>query len=131
MSRIGAFCYGIRSADGPELDGVRPAARLVAPVVRVEGDSAIVAVGSLDGVPSTLTGMTVGTPAGSRAVSTIDVATMTVEGWPEMAVGDEVTIFGPGAQGEETATTLAERIDTVGEEILTRLGPRIRRRVVD
>lgn len=131
VSRIGAFCYGIRSADGPDLDGIRPAARLVAPVVRVEGENAIVAVGSLDGVPSTLTGMTVGTPAGSRAVSTIDVATMTVDGWPGMAVGDEVTIFGPGAHGEETATTLAERIDTVGEEMLTRLGPRIRRRVVD
>ncbi len=131
VSRIGAFCYGIRSADGPDLDGVQPAARLVAPVVRVDGDAAVVAVGSLDGLPSTLAGMTVGTPAGPRVAPEIDLATTTVEGWPGMAVGDEVTIFGPGAQGEETATTLAERIETVGEEILTRLGPRIRRRVVE
>lgn len=130
VSRIGAFCYGIRSADGPELDGVRPAARLVAPVIRIEDDAAIVPVGSLDGIPSTLAGMTVGTPAGARGVGAIDLATMTVAGWPGVAVGDEVTIFGGGEHGEDTATTLAERIDTVGEEILTRLGPRIRRRVV-
>lgn len=131
VSRIGAFCYGIRSADGPDLDGVRPAASLAAPVVRVEHGEAVVGVGSLDGLPSTLVGMTVGTPAGPRRVSAIDLATTTVAGWQGMAVGDDVTIFGAGEQGAETATTLAERIDTVGEEILTRLGPRIRRRVVD
>ncbi|WP_101848650.1 alanine racemase [Zhihengliuella sp. ISTPL4] len=131
VSRIGAFCYGIRSADGPDLDGVQPAARLVAPVVRVDGDAAVVAVGSLDGLPSTLAGMAVGTPAGPRVAAEVGLATTTVAGWPGMAVGDEVTIFGPGVQGEDTATTLAERIDTVGEEILTRLGPRIRRRVVE
>lgn len=131
VSRIGAFCYGIRSADGPDLDGVRPAASLVAPVVRVVDGAAVVSVGSLDGIPSTLRGMTVGTPAGPRVATSVDLTTTTVAGWPDMAVGDEVTIFGAGAQGEKTATTLAERIDTVGEEILTRLGPRIRRRVVD
>ncbi|WP_149085410.1 MULTISPECIES: alanine racemase [Microbacterium] len=131
VSRIGAFCYGIRSADGPELDGVRPAASLGAPVVRLDGDCAVVAVGSLDGLPSTLAGMPVGTPAGPRVANAVELATTTVAGWPGMAVGDEVTVFGPGVHGEETATTLAERIDTVGEEILTRLGPRIRRRVVE
>jgi alanine racemase len=40
-------------------------------------------------------------------------------------------LFGPGVSGEVSATTLAERIGTVGEEILTRLTPRVRRTIVD
>ena len=131
VSRIGAFCYGVRSADGPELDGVRPVATLVAPVVRVDAKTAELAIGSFDGVPSTLAGALVGTDAGARRILAIRPTSAVVEGWPGMAVGDEVRIFGPGDRGESSATTLAERIDTVGEEILTRLNPRIRRKVVD
>ena len=43
LVRVGAFCYGIRSAGGPaeqEL-GIRPIASLTARVVRVEGDDAV------------------------------------------------------------------------------------------
>ncbi|MCT1479950.1 alanine racemase, partial [Microbacterium sp. p3-SID336] len=127
VSRVGAFCYGIRSGDGPELDGVRPAASLVAPVERLDGDGAVIALGAFDGLPSTLRGVAVGTPMGPRPIAEIGPLFTQVAGWPGMAVGDEVTVFGPGARGEESATTLAERIDTVGEEILTRLSPRIRR----
>ena len=131
VSRIGAFCYGIRSAGGPELEGVRPVAALVAQVTAlVDGDAAI-GIGSFDGVPSTLSGASVGTPAGARLLRTIDQTTATVAGWPGMQVGDEVTLFGPGSHGESSATSLAERIDTVGEEILTRLTPRVRRIAVE
>lgn len=127
LSRIGAFCYGVRSADGPELDGIRPAATLAAPVIGIDGDDAVIAIGSFDGIPSTLAGAPVGTPAGSRTLRRIDEATAHVAGWPGMSVGDEVLVFGAGVCGEESATSLAERIDTVGEEILTRLSPRIPR----
>jgi alanine racemase len=127
VSRIGAFCYGIRSADGPELDGVRPVASLTAVVEEVVDGVAMLSIGSFDGLPSTLSGMPVGTPGGRRTLVEIGLTTATVEGWQGMSVGDEVTLFGPGDSGEVSATMLAERIDTVGEEILTRLSPRVRR----
>lgn len=131
LSRIGAFCYGIRSADGPELEGIAPVAELVASVTEIRDGDAVIGIGSFDGLPSTLGGASVGTPAGPRELVRIDDVTSIVVGWSGMAVGDEVRVFGPGTHGESSATTLAERIDTVGEEILTRLTSRVRRVVVD
>ncbi|MFF1541668.1 alanine racemase [Microbacterium sp. NPDC058269] len=131
VSRIGAFCYGIRSADGPELEGIRPAASLIATVTDLDGDRVTIGIGSFDGLPSTLSGSLVGTPGGARTLLSVDHTSSSVEGWPGMRVGDEVMLFGPGDHGERSATTLAERIDTVGEEILTRLTPRVRRVVAD
>lgn len=131
LSRIGAFCYGVRSADGPDLEGIAPIASLVASVTRLDGDTAVVGIGSFDGLPSTLAGSMVGTPDGSRVLRRVDHTSCVVEGWPGMDVGDEVHLFGPGAHGEMSATTLAESIDTVGEEILTRLSTRVRRSVID
>lgn len=131
LSRIGAFCYGIRSAEGPELEGIRPAASLVATVTDVSDKGATIAIGSFDGLPSTLAGSIVGTPGAGRTLEEIGHTSCRVQGWAGARVGDEVTLFGPGDRGETSATTLAERIDTVGEEILTRLTPRVRRVVVD
>lgn len=127
LSRVGAFCFGVRSADGPELEGVRPIARLVAPVVRVNQESVTVGIGSFDGIPSTLEGASVGTPAGARELLRVNSSTVDVASWPGAAEGDSVVLFGPGGSGEQSATSLAERIDTVGEEILTRLSPRLKR----
>lgn len=126
MSRIGAFCYGIRSADGPDLEGVLPVAELTATVTDVNDAGAVIALGSFDGLPSTLAGMPVGSEAGVGTLSSIGPTTSTVSG-RGLEVGDRVWIFGSGAHGESSATTLAERIDTVGEEILTRLTARVRR----
>ena len=127
LSRVGAFCYGIRSADGPELDGIRPIATLTASVLDVAADAVSIGIGALDGYPSTLVGAVVGTAAGSVAVRAIGPDTVTVDAWPGVARGDRVRLFGPGEQGEPSATDLAERVDTVGEEILTRLSPLVRR----
>ncbi|WP_435745080.1 alanine racemase [Microbacterium sp. PMB16] len=127
VSRIGAFCYGIRSADGPELEGIRPVATLVAAITDVVEGDGVIGIGSFDGLPSTLADASVGTPAGARVLKRIDPVTSIIEGWPGMRIGDEVTLFGAGDHGESSATSLAERIDTVGEEILTRLSPRVRR----
>ena len=127
VSRIGAFCYGIRSADGPEIPGVAPIAALRAAVRAVDADLVEVGVGSLHGLPSTLTGAQIGTPGGPRTVRRIGPVTSFVEAWDGAAVGDTVTVFGPGGQGESDATALAERIGTVGEEILTRLTDQVRR----
>ncbi|WP_144872570.1 alanine racemase [Microbacterium sp. 1.5R] len=131
VSRIGAFCYGIRSADGPDLEGIAPVAELSATVTAVHGDEVAVGIGSFDGIPSSLAASTVGTPAGGRSLLSVGETTSRVASWPGAAVGDSVWIFGAGDHGESSATTLAESIDTVGEEILTRLTARVRRVVVD
>ncbi|WP_168915682.1 alanine racemase [Microcella flavibacter] len=128
--RIGAFCYGVRSADGPRAAelGLRPVAALRGAVTAVGEDEVLVGIGSLDGVPSTLAGrVEVGTPEGPRALQRVDADTLAVARWPGAAVGDPVTVFGPGGQGERSATTLAEAIGTIGEEILLRVSPRIPR----
>lgn len=129
MVRVGAFCYGIRPADGPserEL-GIRPIARLTASVITSDGDAVTVDVGALDGLPSSLAGrIRVGTPAGPRRVRSIDTVTV-VESWPDAAPGDTVTVYGPGESGESTATTLGEAIGTIGEEIALRVSPLVRR----
>lgn len=126
ISRIGAFCYGIRSAEGPDLDGVEPAAELTATVVDVLDGEAVIAIGSFDGLPSSLAGMPVGTESGQRTLVSIGHTTSVVSGGG-LAAGDQVWLFGAGAHGESSATSIAERIGTVGEEILTRLTARVRR----
>ncbi len=131
LSRIGAFCFGIRSAEGPELAGLRPVAALSAPVIDVRGDEVVVGIGSFDGLPSSLRGLPVGTPDGVRGLVEIGETSSRVTSWPGAAPGQDIWVFGPGDHGEQSATTLAERIDTVGEEILTRLSPRVPRVVED
>jgi alanine racemase len=44
--------------------------------------------------------------------------------------GDEAVVFGPGAAGEPTASDWAEAADTIAYEIVTRIGPRVRREYV-
>jgi len=128
--RVGAFCYGIRSAGGSserEL-GIRPIATLTAQVLEVRDDDAVVAIGSLDGLPSILAGrVSVGTPGGMRELRAIGLIESIVEAWPGAAAGDEVTVFG---RDVSSATDLAETIETVGEEILVRVSPTVPREVV-
>ncbi len=127
VCRIGAFCYGIRSADGPEIPGITPIAALRARVIEQHGDDVVIGVGALHGLPSILAGATIGTPGGVREIVRIDSASALVRGWSGARVGDTTTVFGPGEQGESDATSLAERIGTVGEEIVTRLTDGVRR----
>ncbi|WAB83309.1 alanine racemase [Microcella daejeonensis] len=128
--RIGAFCYGVRSAEGPGAGslGLRPVATLQGTVVAVHDETVTVALGSLDGVPSTLAGrVAVGTPAGPRELLRVDADSLAIVGWPGAAVGDVIAVFGSGMLGERSATSLAEAIGTIGEEILLRVSPRIPR----
>ena len=127
LVRIGAFCYGIRSADGPEISGTAPVSSLRARVSSV-GSEVEISLGSVDGYPSALGGLAhVATPAGPRALIRVDPFSSRVEPWPGAAVGDEVILFGPGFDGEPTPTDLAELIDTVGEEPLLRVSPLVPR----
>ncbi len=132
VCRIGAFCYGIRSADGPDIAGVRQIATLEASVVAIDDDETVrIGIGSLHGLASTLPGASIATPSGMCEIVRIDEATSVVRGWDGVRVGDTVRIFGPGHHGEGDATTLAERIDSVGEEMITRLTSQVRRVIED
>ncbi len=44
--------------------------------------------------------------------------------------GDEVVLFGEAARGEPTAFDWAQAADTIGYEIVTRIGARVPRRYV-
>lgn len=127
LARVGAFAYGIRPAGGPaeaEL-GIRPIANLTAPVVEVAGDEATIALGSLDGFPSTLAGKAVAhTPGGSRRILRVALDSIAVGAWPAAAVGDTVTVFGGEAP---SVTDHAELIDTIGEELALRVSPLVPR----
>jgi alanine racemase len=46
------------------------------------------------------------------------------------APGDEVVFFGPGTAGEPTAQDWAEATGTISYEIVSRVGPRVRRTYV-
>ncbi|WP_322409178.1 alanine racemase [Microbacterium invictum] len=129
LVRVGAFAYGIRPAGGPEEAalGVRPVARWTAPVTEVGADTVRIGVGSRDGLFSTLVGCTVGTPAGPRRVTAITGSRVEVTRWDGAAVGDRVTVFGAAEDGA-TATSLAESIGTIGEEIAVRVSPLVPRR---
>jgi alanine racemase len=130
MVRVGAFCYGIRSAGGPSADelGLVPVARLESEVVAVGETSVTVGIGSLDGLPSALGGRAdVGTPAGARALLAVGAAESEVATWPDAAAGDVVAVYGQGRNGEGSATDLAELIGTIGEEIAVRVSPLVPR----
>jgi alanine racemase len=45
--------------------------------------------------------------------------------------GEEVIVFGPGDQGEPTAADWAAWCDTIGYEIVTRIGTRVPRRFLN
>ncbi|MCP2636868.1 alanine racemase [Microbacterium sp. HD4P20] len=130
LVRVGAFCYGIRSAGGPPAEelGLVPVARLEADVVQVTRDEVRVGLGALDGLPSSLQGRAfVGTPAGARSLRSIGDRESVVAGWPGATATDIVTFFGPGRRGEQATTDLAELIGTIGEEIAVRISPLVPR----
>jgi alanine racemase len=131
MVRVGAFCYGIRSAGGPAAHelGLQPISSLEADVTAVHGDTVEIGIGALEGLPTSLRGRgaRVGTPAGGRRLELVGDRHTVVQAWPGAAVGDTVTVFGPGAQGEGSSTDLAELIGTIGEEIAVRLSPLVLR----
>ncbi|MCX6434447.1 MAG: alanine racemase [Actinobacteria bacterium] len=46
-------------------------------------------------------------------------------------VGDDVYVFGAGQHGERTADEWAAALDTIGYEVVTRIGPRVQREYVE
>ena len=55
----------------------------------------------------------------------VDVASLQVQ------IGDEVTLFGDPQRGEPSVEDWAVACDTIGYEIVTRLGPRVAREYIN
>lgn len=151
LVRAGIACYGL-SPGGPALIdglGLRPAMTLRAEIALTKrvpagqgvsyghryhtaGAStlALVPVGYGDGVPRN---------AGNRAEVLLGGVRRRIAGVVCMdsfvvdagdlpvAAGDPVVLFGPGADGEPTADEWAGALDTIGYEIVTRMGARLPR----
>jgi alanine racemase len=152
LVRIGIGGYGIPPyGDGttPAQLGLRPAMTLrgrVAAVRRVEPGTgasyghvwradrpttlALVPLGYADGVPRQASGRAEVLLAGERrpVVGRIAMDQFLVDaGDAAVAVGDEVVLFGDPATGAPSADDWAEAADTIGYEIVTRIGPRVPR----
>lgn len=134
LVRIGAFGYGIAPGGGvtPSSLGLEPVMTLTAPVISVEGGRATIPIGFGDGIPSSVFGRV---PVALNGVLCdivgIDVDTITLaSGELPVRPGEIATLFGSGAAGEWTLQGWADALDTIGEEIVTRLSPGIRRRYI-
>ena len=95
----------------------------------------LVPVGYADGVPRSAGGRIEVAIDGRRypAVGRLAMDQFVIDLGPSTtsSPGDTVYLFGSGAHGELTADEWADRIDTIGYEVVTRLGSRVPREYVD
>ena len=151
MVRCGIGIYGVSPFGDPARmpDGLRPAMTLateVAAVRRVPAGTgvsydyvwrapaattlALVPLGYADGVPRAASNraevLLGGTRRPVRGRIAMDQFLVDV-GDDEVHVGDEVVLFGDPATGAPSADDWGVWADTIGYEIVTRIGPRVRR----
>jgi alanine racemase len=157
LVRTGIAMYGLTPAPvlGTASDlGLVPAMSLVARLAHVKGVEpgtavsyggtwiadrptalGLVPLGYADGIPRA---------AGNRVQVAVDGALHPIVGRVAMDqfvidlgdgdlphVGDDVYVFGPGRHGEWTADQWADTLDTIGYEIVTRIGSRVPREYVE
>lgn len=149
LVRLGIAMYGLPPGPQVEMGSLRPAMTLRASLASVKRVSAghgvsygftwraprdttiaLVPVGYADGIPRTAKGAQIQL-AGERVpvVGRIAMDQFVVDvGDREVMPGDEVIVWGPGDVGEPTAQEWAVWDDTIGYEIVTRLGVRVPRR---
>jgi alanine racemase len=152
LVRPGLAVYGLSPVPdvaGPSAYGLRPAMTLAADLVHVkrvpagsgvsyghtyttarETTLGLVPLGYADGVPRA--GGNVGPVLAAGRTRTVagrvcmDQLVLDL-GDDDVAVGDEVVLFGPGDDGGPTAQDWAEATGTISYEIVTRVGPRVPR----
>ena len=157
LVRTGIAMYGLTPAPvlGTAADlGLVPAMSLVARLAHVKGVEpgtsvsyggtwtadrptalGLVPLGYADGIPRA---------AGNRVQVAVDGQLRPIVGRVAMDqfvidlgdgelphVGDDVHVFGPGRHGEWTADQWADTLDTIGYEIVTRIGSRVPREYVE
>jgi alanine racemase len=148
MSRVGAGLVGI---DPSRTTDLRSALTLTAPLISVRRVRAgtpvgyghtwlapattwlgLLPLGYADGLPRMASDRAEVLVRGVRRPLvgrlSMDMAVVDL-GRTGAAVGETATVFGPGDQGEPTATEWAAWADTIEHEIVTGLGPRLRRSV--
>ena len=156
LVRPGLAVYGLSPVPelgGPSAYGLRPAMTLAADVVLVkrvpagsgvsyghtyttekETTLGLVPLGYADGVPRAAGNLGPVLAAGrTRTVAgrvCMDQLVLDL-GDDDVAVGDEVVLFGPGDDGGPTAQDWAAATGTISYEIVTRVGPRVPRVYVD
>ncbi|SDF59604.1 alanine racemase [Lentzea fradiae] len=146
--RIGAGLVGIDPSGTTRLHS---ALRYTAPVVQVRRVAAgtgvgyghtyvadrattlaLLPVGYADGLPRAASGRAEVWLAGRRrkvaGLVSMDQVVVDV-GDDAVAQGDEAVVFGPGDEGEPTVRDWAEWAGTIPHEIVTGIGPRVRRNV--
>lgn len=130
MVRIGAFLSGIApgSGRGPADLGLRPVMTLTAEVVSVDESGAWLGIGGRDGLLRRAEGTTVLLGGARRRVLRVEPLTTLVDA-VDATVGDVAVLWGPADRGEPTLQELADQMGTIGEELVARLTPRVRRRV--
>jgi alanine racemase len=131
LVRFGIAAYGISPFDdesGARL-GLRPVMAMRAPVSALLRGVATVALGSADGIQVPAIGKAqVAIRGGRYPITALDVDSLTVDvSHSAVAVGDDVTIFGPGDDGEATAEDWAVWGGTIGDEIVARASERLPR----
>jgi alanine racemase len=131
LVRIGAFSYGISPGGGVTAEslGLEPVMTLTAPVFAINESLAEIAIGAGDGISGWAAGRIGVAINGTRhpvVAVTLDSITVNV-GESVVHRGDSAVIFGPGTRGEPTLQEWGDSLGTIGEEIVTRLSPRIPR----
>jgi alanine racemase len=131
LVRFGIAAYGISPYDdetAAEL-GLRQVMAMRAPVLAVHDGIAHVGVGSGDGIQTAAVGLAHVAIGGDRyRILSVDIDSLTADvAQSPVAVGDDVTIFGPGDRGDATAEQWASWADTIGDEIVARASERLPR----
>ena len=149
LVRFGGALYGLSTLPGGAPPWLRPAMTLrarLALVKRVPPGSGVsygyhyvtqrettlglVPLGYADGVPRTATGHPLVSARGRRwpIAGTVCMDQFVVDfGDEPVATGDEVVLFGPGDDGEQTAQEWGEALGTISYEIVTGISARVAR----
>lgn len=131
LVRLGIAAYGISPFDDESAAdlGLRPVMAIRAPVVSLSNGVATIAVGSADGIQVPAVGKASVAIRGKRhAIVAMDIDSLTIDvTGSSVAVDDEVTIFGPGDDGEASPEEWAEWGGTIGDEIVARASERLPR----
>ena len=149
LVRVGGGCYGLATLPGGAPPWLRPAMTLRSRLVLVkrvpagtgvsyghryvtprETTLGLVPLGYADGIPRTAAGQPLVFARGRRwpIAGTVCMDQFAVDfGDEPVAEGEEVVLFGPGADGEPTAQQWGEALGTISYEIVTGIGARVPR----
>jgi alanine racemase len=151
MVRPGISIYGIDPTCRPSLDRtLRPAMRWVAPLISIRKIPAgthvgygqtwtsprptrlgLVPIGYADGYPRLLsncgTMMVAGQPAPVAGRVSMDLTVIDLQNAPHATIGDDVTVLDDDPVSPASVYHIAELAGTIPYEILSRIGPRVRR----